>query len=108
MLIAGGSGVVPLMSMLRTRNKASNRAPGRLLYSSRRFEEIIYREELGRFAASKDGFSFVHTLTRGAPADWQGETRRVDPEILANHPLPPPQRPQIFVFVPPSFFDSMP
>ena len=105
MLIAGGSGIVPLMSMLRTRIKASDRVSGRLLYSSRKFEEIIYRAELERFAANNDGFSFVHTLTRGAPPAWQGETRRIDREMLDKYALPAAQTPKVFICGPTSFVE---
>jgi ferredoxin-NADP reductase len=106
MLIAGGSGIVPLMSMLRTRAKAVTRAPSRLLYSSRKFEEIIYRKELDGLAANNDGFTMVHTLTRGAPFAWSGETRRVDGEMLAKYALPAAQEPQIFVCGPTSFVET--
>lgn len=106
LLVAGGSGIVPLMSMLRTRVKSPERAPGRLLYSSRTFEEIIYRAELERLAADNDGFSFVPTLTRGAPADWQGETRRVDREMLEKYAFSTAQRPHIFICGPTSFVET--
>jgi ferredoxin-NADP reductase len=105
MLIAGGSGIVPLMSMLRTRAKTTDRVSGRLLYSSRKFDDIIYRTELERFAENHDGFSFVHTLTRSAPADWQGETRRVDREMLDKYALPASQTPQVFICGPTSFVE---
>ena len=64
--MAGGSGVAPLMAMLRHRAAAKANVPAVLLYSSRTFEDIIYREELDRLAASGDGLRVVHTLTRGA------------------------------------------
>jgi ferredoxin-NADP reductase len=105
MLIAGGSGVVPLMSMLRTRRIAGSRVPGRLLYSSRTAEDIIYRNEFDRLVAQMDGFSLVHTLTRGAPADWRGEARRVDREMLARHVFPAAQKPLIFICGPTSFVE---
>ena len=107
LLVAGGSGVVPLMSILRTRNKCANRVPGRLLYSSRRFEDIIYREELDRFAATDNSFSIVHTLTRGAPTAWRGETRRVDAQMLAKYALPTAQKPHIFVCGPTLFVETV-
>ena len=107
MLIAGGSGIVPLMSILRTRTKAINRPPTCLLYSSRNFEEIIYRRELDRLAAIKDGFSIAHTLTRGAPINWTGETRRVDGEMLAKYTFPATQAPDNFVCGPTSFVETV-
>jgi ferredoxin-NADP reductase len=107
MLIAGGSGVVPLMSMLRTRHKVGARAPARLLYSSRTAEDIIYRGELDRLAANGDGFSLIHALTRGAPAGWQGERRRVDRDMLATRAFPPAEHPQILVCGPTSFVETV-
>lgn len=107
MLIAGGSGIVPLMSMLRTRTKAVNRPPTRLLYSSRSFEEIIYRSDLDTLAAANDGFSIANALTRGAPANWNGETRRVDGEMLAKYTFPAVQAPQNFVCGPTSFVETV-
>jgi ferredoxin-NADP reductase len=107
MLIAGGSGIVPLMSMLRTRTKAVNRPPARLLYSSRRFEEIIYRSELDSLVAANDGFSIASALTRGAPANWNGETRRVDGEMIAKYIFPAAQAPYIFVCGPTSFVETV-
>ena len=107
MLIAGGSGVVPLMSMLRTRYNARGKAPARLLYSSRMAEDIIYREELDRLAANRDGLRVTHALTRGAPVGWQGERRRVDREMLATHAFPSLERSQIFVCGPTSFVETV-
>jgi len=107
MLIAGGSGVVPLMSMLRTRYKAGSKLPAKLLYSSRSAEDIIYRDELDRLAANRDGFHLVHTLTRGAPAGWQGQTRRVDRDMLAQYGFQPEERPQIFVCGPTAFVETV-
>src|SRR5215469_2998262 len=107
MLIAGGSGVVPLMSMLRTRYQAGSKVPAKLLYSSRSAEDIIYRDELDRLAANRDGFHLVHTLTRGAPAGWQGQTRRVDRDMLAQCGFQPEEKPQIFVCGPTAFVETV-
>ena len=106
MLIAGGSGVVPLMSMLRTRSQAGSKVPATLLYSSRSVEDIIYRDEL-ELAANRDGFDLVHTLTRGAPAGWKGQTRRVDRDMLAQYGFQPAEEPQIFVCGPTSFVETV-
>src|SRR5438093_12480682 len=70
LLVAGGSGVVPLMAMIRHRERSGRDVPTRLLFSSRGFDEIIYREELERLAATGDGFEVIHTLTRQQPAGW--------------------------------------
>ena len=84
LLVAGGSGVVPLMAMVRHRAAAGSRAPTRLLYSSRSFEDVIYREELDRLAAAEDGLEVVHTLTRSRPPGWDGYARRIDAEMLTE------------------------
>jgi len=107
MLIAGGSGVVPLMSMLRTRNQPASKVPAKLLYSSRSAEDIIYRDELDRLAANRDGFDLVHTLTRGAPAGWKGQTRRVDRDMLAQCGFQLAEEPQILVCGPTSFVETV-
>ena len=84
LLVAGGSGVVPLMAMVRHRTRSGSTVPARLLLSSRHVEEIIYREELEGLAARADGLAVVHTLTRSQPAGWTGYTRRIDERMLAE------------------------
>jgi ferredoxin-NADP reductase len=84
LLVAGGSGVVPLMAMARHRARAGGSIPTRLLFSSRGPEEIIYGEELDRLAAAGDGFEVIHTLTRQQPPGWTGYARRVDEPMLAD------------------------
>jgi ferredoxin-NADP reductase len=95
LLVAGGSGVVPLMAMIRTRDAAASDAETRLLLSSRRWDDVIYRDELGRLHG--DGVSVVHTLTRSQPPGWTGYTRRVDAEMLAAVGPGPAELPRIFV-----------
>jgi len=82
LLIAGGSGVVPLMSMLRHRSASGSTAPARLLYSSRTYEDVIYREELDRLKGN--GLEVFHTLTRSQPAGWTGYSRRIDGRMLSE------------------------
>jgi ferredoxin-NADP reductase len=84
LLVAGGSGVVPLMAMARHRARGGMTIPTRLLFSSRGFDEIIYREELDRLAATGDGFEVIHTLTRQQPPGWTGYARRIDEQMLAE------------------------
>jgi len=84
LLVAGGSGVVPLMSMLRHRAAARSTAPARLLYSSRTYDDVIYREELDRLRAAGDSFEVFHTLTRAQPAGWTGFARRIDARMLSD------------------------
>jgi ferredoxin-NADP reductase len=83
-LVAGGSGVVPLMAMLRHRTTAGAHNPARLLFSSRHLEEVIYREELDRLAAAGDGLEVVHTLTRSQPPGWMGFARRIDDRMIGE------------------------
>ncbi len=82
LLIGGGSGVVPLMAMLRHRCAAGSLVPARLLYSSRTFEDIIYREELARLSQGQPGLEIFQTLTRAQPPGWTGFARRVDLPML--------------------------
>ena len=84
LLVAGGSGVVPLMAMIRHRQQAASRVATRLLFSSRHPEEIIYRDELETLAAASDGFEVIHTLTRSQPPGWTGYDRRIDDRMLAE------------------------
>ena len=104
LLVAGGSGVVPLMAMARSRAQAGAQAPMRLLYSSRSFEEVIYREELEALAG--DGFELVHTLTRKQPPGWTGYARRIDPELLAEVAWPAEDEPKVFVCGSTRFVDA--
>ena len=84
LLVAGGSGVVPLMAMIRHRERAGRDVRTRLLFSSRHAEEIIYRAELDELAARDDGLEVVHTLTRSSPPGWTGYTRRIDDRMLGE------------------------
>jgi ferredoxin-NADP reductase len=84
LLVAGGSGVVPLMAMARHRAKAGSHVPARLLFSSRGPDEIIYGTELDQLTAVGDGFAVAHTLTREQPLGWTGYARRIDEEMLAE------------------------
>jgi ferredoxin-NADP reductase len=84
LLVAAGSGIVPLMAMIRHRAASGLKVPTRLLYSSRTYEDIIYRKELEQLAAKRDGLWVFHTLTRNQPAGWSGYSRRIDKEMLAE------------------------
>jgi ferredoxin-NADP reductase len=97
LLVAGGSGVVPLMSMIRHRAAAKSDATTRLLYSSRSREEIIYADELDRLSVADDGLEVVHTLTRIQPPGWTGYGRRIDQEMLAEVSWAPEEHPLAFV-----------
>ena len=82
LLVGGGSGVVPLMAMVRQRAADGDDIPTRLLYSARSQDDIIYRDELALLAGRGDGLEVVYTLTREQPPGWSGYGRRVDRELL--------------------------
>jgi ferredoxin-NADP reductase len=104
MLIAGGSGVVPLRSMLRHRLRTGSDVPARLLYSSRTLPDVIYRGELGRY---RDGAQVIWTLTRSQPPGWTGYSGRVNPAMLALAVWPASQHPLAFVCGPTSFVETV-
>src|SRR5918993_4465039 len=96
-LVGGGSGVVPLMAIIRHRAAAGSDVPTRLLYSSRSYEEIIYREELENLAARDGSLEVSHTLTRSRPEVWSGYHRRIDAEMLREVGWSPEESPRAFV-----------
>jgi ferredoxin-NADP reductase len=92
------------MAMLRHRNAAigsdemeRHRVPARLLYSSRRWDEVIYRDELAKLAAMDPTLEVRHTLTRDHPEGWTGFDRRIDRTMLEEVAWPPSERPQVFI-----------
>jgi ferredoxin-NADP reductase len=105
-LVAGGSGIAPLMAMLRHRAAAKSTGPAVLLYSSRTCEDIIYRDALDQMAARKDGLRVVYTLTRRQPLGWTGGARRIDRSMLASVGPSVKARPKIFVCGPTSLVES--
>jgi ferredoxin-NADP reductase len=105
-LVAGGSGIAPLMAMLRHRAAAASALPAVLLFSSRTYQDIIYRDELERLAARGDGLKVVHTLTRGHPANWDGGVRRIDRDMLAAVGFPVEARAKIYICGPTSLVEQ--
>ena len=103
LLVAGGSGIAPLMSMLRLRATAGSGVEARLLFSSRSWEEIIYRDELERLNGHE--LRVVHTLTRAQPAGWTGYARRVDAEMLAEVGPDASEQPHVYVCGPTPFVE---
>lgn len=84
LLIAGGSGVVPLMAMIRHRALRKSTVPVRLLYSSRSQADVIYAKELGQLAARRNGFEVFYTFTRTQPSGWTGYSRRIDKAMISE------------------------
>jgi ferredoxin-NADP reductase len=105
-LVGGGSGVVPLMSMLRHRAAIGSKVPARLVISSRTLGDVIYRNELDRLTAAGDGPRVYQTLTREKPAGWTGYTRRVDEAMLREVAFPKEEMPAVFVCGPTSFVEA--
>jgi ferredoxin-NADP reductase len=103
LLVAGGSGVVPFRAMLRHLVDAGGGVDATLLFSSRTWDDVIYRDELGEL----DGVRVVHTLTRARPEGWDGYGRRVDREMLAEVGPAPSQRPLVYVCGPTPFVEAV-
>ncbi len=104
LLVAGGSGIVPLRSILRHRERIGATTPTRLLYSARSLADVIYRDELDRY---HDGVEVIYTLTRSHPADWTGHTGRVDAALLTDVAWPASQDPLTFVCGPTPFVEAV-
>jgi ferredoxin-NADP reductase len=105
LLIAGGSGIVPMRAMLR--HWAAVRPPVevRLLHSARTLDDVIYREELRRFA-DYDELDVRIALTRAWPPDWSGHRGRIDAPYLKAAALAPDDAPHIYVCGPTAFVEA--
>jgi ferredoxin-NADP reductase len=106
-LVGGGSGVAPLMAMIRHRAAVGSDIPCRLLYSSRSYEEIIFREELERLAARDSALEVIHTLTRSGPEGWTGYHRRIDAEMLGEVSWSAEESPLVFACGPTTFVEGV-
>ena len=106
LLVGGGSGIVPLMSMLRHRAAQGDPVEARLLASSRSPALGLYAAEL-REIGPRENLEVAWTYTREAPAGWTGWTRRVDAEMLAELAPPPSSRPRAFVCGPTPFVETV-
>jgi NAD(P)H-flavin reductase len=97
LLVAGGSGIVPLMAMIRHRAAAGSTEPTRLLYSSRSYADIIYHDELELLVRSGTMLEVEHTLTRAQPSGWTGYQRCIDEDMLREVTWPAEQHPLIYI-----------
>jgi len=107
LLAGGGSGIVPLMAMVRARMAARTDIPLRLLVSARSIDEIIYRAELESIAGPNAGVEVRWTLTRTQPPGWTGYRRRVDRAMLAELAWPVDRRPRSFACGPTGFVETV-
>lgn len=114
-LVGGGSGTVPLMAMLRHRDAAlatgdvdvRRKLPARLLYSSRDWNDVIYRDELARLAENDASVEVTHTLTREQPNGWTGFKRRIDRAMLEQVSWNAAEQPRVFVCGPTPFVEAV-
>ncbi len=104
-LVAGGSGVVPLMSMARAHAKAASPAPLRLLYSVRTPQAVLYRDELHQ--RQRDGLDVSLAYTREAPEGSERPPGRVDRRLLATATVPPHEGPTTYVCGPTGFVETV-
>ncbi len=107
LLVGGGSGIVPLMSMLRHREAAGASVGARLVYSSRSWDDVIYRDELQGLSGGSNGPEVFHTLTRSQPPGWTGYARRVDGAMLSETAWPASSSPTAFICGPTPFVESV-
>ncbi len=106
LLIAGGSGIVPLMAMIRHRAAVGSTVATRLLYSARSSEDLIYHDELDRLVSSTTMLEVLYTLTRVQPPGWTGYQRRIDTDMLREVAWPPEQHPLMFICGPTPFVEA--
>lgn len=104
-LIAGGSGIVPLMAMVRAHAETASRAPFRLLYSVRRPDSVLYAAELRSRAANESALSVTYAFTRSVPEGWGQPPRRLDAEMIAAATWPPSDAPTSYVCGPTPFVE---
>ena len=107
LLAAGGSGIVPLMSMIRSRAAAGSSTPFRLLYSVRHPASIWYRDELQNLTADDHGVDVRYVYTRSAPPNWPRPPARIDATLVAEAGWPPTLSPTCYVCGPTSFVEHV-
>ena len=105
-LVAGGSGIVPLRAMLRHRAAGADGISAQLMYSSRTLADIIYREELVRLG-ERDGVAVHLALTREWPEDWPGRRGRIDRDLLEQTVPSPAEEARAYICGPTSFVESI-
>jgi ferredoxin-NADP reductase len=105
-LVAGGSGIVPIMAMIRTRKRTGGDVPFRLIYSVRTPQAVIYANELERLAAANGGPAVTFAYTRATPPDWPFTPKRVDAALVASAVLPAEQKPIAYICGPTSFVEA--
>jgi ferredoxin-NADP reductase len=105
-LLAGGTGITPLMSILRHRDRLPSRPPALLIYSARSWEDIVYRDELAAMMRRDSSFRLVYALTRRQPGGWTGHRGRINKSLLSANWFPPAHNPTIYVCGPITFVET--
>jgi ferredoxin-NADP reductase len=106
-LIAGGSGVVPLVAIARAHAVARNGSPIRLLYSVRDPASVLYGGELEDLASRRSGLILTYAFTRSAPPGWDRPPGRVDAALVADSTWPPDLSPTCYVCGPTGFVEAV-
>lgn len=107
LLVAGGSGIVPLMAMVRTRHMAGSRVPFRLIYSVRTPEDVYYAEELSRRVRDDAGLDVTYAYTRAVPDGWPTPPRRLGAAEVNSAGWPAQFEPTCFVCGPTGFVETV-
>ena len=107
LLVAGGSGIAPLMAMLRERLRARSNVPVRMLLSWRSGDDVIYADELNAIARDATGVEIIHTFTRSPPDGWTGRTGRLERDALAALAWTPAERPLAYVCGPTGLVEAV-
>jgi ferredoxin-NADP reductase len=106
-LIAGGSGIVPLMAMIRSRISAGGTAPFRLLYSVREPGAVFYRDELQALSNKDNAVTVTYAYTRATPKDWPRPPGRIDAALITSATWPSNLGPTCYVCGPTSFVERV-
>jgi ferredoxin-NADP reductase len=106
-LIGGGSGIVPLMAMIRAHEAAGSAARFRLLYSVREPDDIFFAEQLAALEKSSTSLELTWVYTRKTPEGWPSPAGRVSRDILAASTIPAADRPTVFVCGPTGFVEAV-
>lgn len=107
LLIGGGSGIVPLMTMLRHHHASGSDVPVRLLYSVRTPEDALFTSELDDLSSSNAVIEVVRTFTRSVPGGWTGYARRIDDALLREVAFAPEEAPLVYVCGPTALVEGV-
>ncbi|MFY1670936.1 ferredoxin reductase [Plantactinospora sp. WMMB334] len=107
LLVGGGSGIAPLMAMIRARREAGSRVPFRLIYSVRSDRDVYFADELRRRIRDDQGLDVAYVYTREVPEGLPGRAHRVAVADVNTHGWPPQLEPVNFVCGPTGFVEAV-